>query len=154
YLLDASALLVPEPASLVLLGIGAALLLSSRASRNRFRWLIHRGPIAAVPIMTTLCLTLSPCARALEQPYVGIDLFPIPDGGAYAANAGQVVGEAANIHATLWTGPAGAAIDLNPAPRNTFVFDSSVAYATSGTQQVGYATVATYGLDHAFLWNG
>jgi hypothetical protein len=58
---------------------------------------------------------------------------------------GVITGNA--FHAFLWTGSAGAYVDLNPAG-----YDHSAAYATDGTYQAGQA--ASGGVIHAMLWSG
>ncbi len=59
--------------------------------------------------------------------------------------AGVITGDA--FHAFLWTGSAGAYVDLNPAG-----YGYSAAYATDGTYQAGQGTsVATV---HAMMWSG
>jgi hypothetical protein len=115
---------------------------------------VRTCPRTALLGIAILCAIATLCSRAWCESYTALDLFPVGVVGGIAADAGQVVGQGGNLHATLWTGPAGTAIDLNPAPRNTFVFVSSVAYYTSGAQQVGYAKDGNYGSLHAFLWNG
>lgn len=52
-----------------------------------------------------------------------------------------------NSHATLWSGAANTAIDLNPSGAK-----DSVAYKGYGSQQVGYANINSS--DQAILWNG
>ncbi|MGD1278497.1 MAG: hypothetical protein ABR964_14895 [Tepidisphaeraceae bacterium] len=56
-------------------------------------------------------------------------------------------------HAVLWSGTADSAVDLNPT--NLSGFDSSLAIATNGTQQVGLGSGsgATSGHSHALLWS-
>lgn len=54
-------------------------------------------------------------------------------------------------HATLWQGTAASAVDLQPAG---FDFES-IAFATNGSQQVGYANGTATGYnDRAMLWSG
>lgn len=50
-------------------------------------------------------------------------------------------------HAGLWSGTAASWVDLHPAGS-----ESSQAFGTSGTQQVGYAVIG--GMTHAGLWGG
>ena len=74
--------------------------------------------------------------------------------GAYpGGSGGQLVGwgprQSNTPHALLWDGTA-IAIDLNPSG-----FMSSLAHATDGKTQVGYAASTAAGLDsHAMLWSG
>jgi hypothetical protein len=51
-------------------------------------------------------------------------------------------------HAFLWAGSAASAMDLHPGAS----YDTSDAYATDGTSQVGNATVGV--VYHAYLWHG
>jgi hypothetical protein len=74
---------------------------------------------------------------------------------ALAVSNGQQVGWGGpnenDTHAFLWNGTASSAVDLNPSGYNI-----SVAFGTSGTQQVGYAAVSVNGVTptNAFVWNG
>ncbi|MGA2440863.1 MAG: PEP-CTERM sorting domain-containing protein [Tepidisphaeraceae bacterium] len=75
---------------------------------------------------------------------------------AYGTNDSQQVGCGAtsgnpnNPVALLWNGTAASAVNLNPT--NLSGFTESGAYATNGTQQVGYAYGP--GKEDAMLWNG
>lgn len=97
-------------------------------------------------------LTLLP-GVALAQSIV---VTPLSNGAgnsiAYAIGSGQQAGfdGVAAAHATLWTGTAGSAVDLNPSGAY-----ASLAYATNGLQQGGRANFTnTNGTDHAALWSG
>jgi hypothetical protein len=78
-----------------------------------------------------------------------IDLHPAgaTDSVAYGLFGPQQVGSATfsdGTHAGLWSGTAGSWIDLG----------RGAAYATTGTQQVGYALVGPTQVRHAALWSG
>ena len=70
-----------------------------------------------------------------------------------STNGIQQVGSAqfgSYLHATLWSGTAASAIDLNPAG-----YDRSEAIGVGGNQQVGEAgKVGPPAFTHAFLWTG
>ncbi|MGA2233241.1 MAG: hypothetical protein ABSH22_20250 [Tepidisphaeraceae bacterium] len=57
-------------------------------------------------------------------------------------------------HAVLWSGTAASAVDLQPTGGPWAGFNSSVARAGSGNQQVGDVTAIPGGTSHAVLWNG
>lgn len=86
-----------------------------------------------------------------------VDLNPTVAGATVASVAlgvagGQEVGDSGSntspLHAVLWTGTAASAVDLHPSDPS---FITSVAVATSGTQQVGQASD---GAPKAFLSYG
>lgn len=52
-------------------------------------------------------------------------------------------------HALLFSGTADSAVDLHPA-----TFFRTVAWAVSGSQQVGYGSLTDGGPDHPLLWTG
>jgi hypothetical protein len=113
---------------------------------------------------------------AAKQTYRGIDLYtlsqfnlsrpnPAVEISGYAVN-GQVVGDVitGRDHASAWSGPDGAIVDLNPT--NLGYFESSV-YGTDGVYQVGVGEQIVAGggggppipVDpifafHALLWSG
>jgi hypothetical protein len=113
-----------------------------------------------------LALAVSAAGRARAAVYTGIDLYTLTapagvsaiyttDHMQAAGPGGQVVGHGygsgtGNLaHALLWNGTS-IATDLNPT--NLAGFTNSVAYGTSGTQQVGYGNAGIN--NHALLWNG
>ena len=70
---------------------------------------------------------------------------------AYGISGNQEVGSA-NDQAYLWNGTAASAVDLGP---TSFPFiTASAAFATDGTQQVGYASDNEGGPYEAFIWSG
>jgi hypothetical protein len=81
---------------------------------------------------------------------------------AYGIGGGQEVGEGelqigSNYlsHALLWKGTAESAVDLDPSLAG-FSTNNSFAYATNGSQQVGYYAYTSPELatsDHAMLWS-
>lgn len=82
---------------------------------------------------------------------------------AYGIGGGQEVGEGdiqieSNFqgHALLWTGTAASAVDLDPSVAG-FSTSDSFAYATNGSQQVGYYVYTSPELatsNHAMIWSG
>lgn len=77
--------------------------------------------------------------------------------GASGVSGGQQVGSVhapvtndayMNYHAGMWSGTAGSWVELHPAGS-----PDSHALATSGANQVGYASGATHG-QHAGMWSG
>ena len=72
--------------------------------------------------------------------YTGSVKYPVYDYGNYLGT-----------RATVWTGTAASAVDLNPTG-----YDSSAALATNGTQQGGWGHLAlsTVTHMHAMLWTG
>ncbi|MGD1278491.1 MAG: PEP-CTERM sorting domain-containing protein [Tepidisphaeraceae bacterium] len=123
---------------------------STFASGNFFKTVIAAAVFALLGIA-------APSARAAS--YTGTVLYPLTlpsgfasvtaSGNPQTAAAGQVVGYGNDTatggydHAVLWSGPAGSAVDLNPAG-----FTASFADGTNGAQQVGW------GNGHALLWAG
>jgi hypothetical protein len=93
------------------------------------------------------------------SPGTAVDLNagnPLGFSGSFAHNAGggQQVGVAFGspsgaTHAVLWSGTAASMVDLHPMFGG---FLLSEAYATNGTQQVGYSRLGND--HHAFLWSG
>jgi hypothetical protein len=86
-----------------------------------------------------------------------VDLHPsfAGSGGSFAngvrgsQQVGSFFADIDGQHAVLWSGSAASAVDLNPAGYY------SIAYATDGTQQVGYGSQAgVIGATHALLWSG
>ena len=70
---------------------------------------------------------------------------------AYGISGNQEVGSA-DDQAYLWNGTAASAVDLGP---TSFPFiTASAAFATDGTQQVGYAADNEDGPYIAFIWSG
>jgi hypothetical protein len=73
------------------------------------------------------------------------------DAGAKSIVEGSLVGSGPvpgfSQHAVFWN-TSGTPLDLNPAG-----FNSSIGYATDGSQQVGYGSPSTGG-SHALLWSG
>src|SRR5262249_605823 len=130
FLLDASSLLVPEPASFVLLAVGAVGLFWLRKTSLR-NVTVDTGDLAK---LKNLRIRLSECAKPCTsacfylhrattvlgalmyvsmapvkcdsaQSYVGVELFA-PQSLLNGSNFdGQVVGEINNSHATIWNGP-------------------------------------------------
>jgi len=61
------------------------------------------------------------------------------------------------VHAMLWHGTAASAVDLHPTATDmngTQLYYASFALSVSGSQQVGYADVASDYVKHAILWSG
>jgi hypothetical protein len=153
---------VPEPATFVLLALGAGILLA----RPRRLWYGHVKAIS--PAATLLAIALTAHSARAAPIYKGIDLYPLmaPSGFSSAgppspfpqvASAGRVVGDGTYIatglhHAFLWSSPSGAAVDLSPT--NLSGFDTSSALGTDGVQEVGSAGSSALNIGHAVLWNG
>ncbi len=82
-----------------------------------------------------------------------IDLTPWTNlAWAYGVGGNQQVGivHTGQLHASLWTGSAASWVDLHPAGAT-----ESEAYATSGSQQVGFVILSSgNGLHRASLWTG
>jgi hypothetical protein len=99
----------------------------------------------------------APAIAQVAPAYHFVDLTPGGFGVANGASAGQQVGfiwtgafPSSRVHASLWTGSAASRIDLHPTG-----FDTSIAYSTSGAQQVGSAQgPGTFAAGHALLWSG
>jgi hypothetical protein len=87
--------------------------------------------------------------------YGGASVFAISPDGRQEVGIGDfnVPGsQDQDNHAMLWTGTAESAVDLHPAQLG---LDNSLAYATNGTQQVGYGyTLADIDHHHALVWSG
>lgn len=84
-----------------------------------------------------------------------VDLHPpaLWQSAVTGMRAGQQVGWTIDFvsHAALWSGTVGSWVDLNPPPGGGPGF-SSEAYATDGTNQVGYVNVG--GVVSAAMWSG
>lgn len=116
--------------------------------------------------MAALALALiSALCRGASVECTGLALYPLaspphsfpPDfssyggftaGGEFVASYQVLYGDGTVPHALVWQSD-GTPVDLNPAG-----LASSVAYATDGTQQVGYASKQITAGFHATLWNG
>ena len=160
---------VPEPAGATLLGIGLLALLSlSRRQKTRSSYSAELSKTNMIKSLLThiqiaivaICLAQS---SAIAVTYVGIDLYTLqtPAGltkslSAADAFGGQVGGRANesgdNFHAILWSGPAGAAVDLTPSG-----FTTAQINGLAGGQQVGSVTPQiTLGVPgpNAASWSG
>jgi len=103
----------------------------------------------------------SPIHAFLWSSQGAIDLNPSSSSQSYSqafgTNGVQQVGEAANpntsnhLHATIWYGTPGSAVDLNPTNLSVV---TSVAYGIShdGSQEVGDGAVTQANGIHALLW--
>ena len=112
-------------------------------------------------ILLFAAVTFAGVSQAMGQGYIGSVLYPLPvPNGAttirgFGVSASQTVGQTyyptgGPDHALLWT--TAGVIDLHP---TNLGMDRSVAYGTSGSQQVGAGegsgTDTNY---HALLWTG
>lgn len=86
-----------------------------------------------------------------------VDLTPagVFSSNAWCGRGGQQVGwtNVGYFRAALWTGSAASWVNLNPPPDPDGYEHASEAFATDGSQQVGYV-VDTGGVVSASLWNG
>jgi hypothetical protein len=147
------------------------------AVRNR-TFFMRRSRLKCIIAFAIAILWHADCASTLRaQTYLGSDLFvltpPFPNqpypqfdlntDDPSIAFGGQVVGESnggPNVspisNALIWTIPGGGVINLHPA--SLVGFDTSVAIATDGAQQVGAgggrSFLGTGGFSHALLWSG
>ncbi len=76
------------------------------------------------------------------------EVFPGAQGILLRASGVQQVGGIGN-DATLWNNAVDSPVDLNPSG-----WAYSLAYATNGAQQVGYAEPSGSSREHAVLWSG
>ena len=136
---------------------GAASTGSESQGRERMKH-THDAVVVAVTIAASAFTHLFVIAGTSQAQWSVTRLHPLgspPEAShsshAYSVNGGLQAGDAEG-HASIWSGSAVSLVDLNPSGAL-----SSVAFGTSGGQQVGRAWLLNPSNDatpHASLWSG